>query len=285
VISDFTTEDGRRLSYRRQGRGPSLVCHPGGPGASARYFGDLAGLGAHFDLVLLDPRGTGGSERPADPRAYTIADYVADLDELRRHLALDRMSLLGHSHGGVVAMAYAAQHPERVGRLVTASTLARFHSEQREAMDRAMEAKAGEPWYEDACAAIRAEQAGEWGTDEELGELVRRELPFYVSRYGHAERTYLASLEGEVWAGDALKLFNEEIFDRFDLRSDLARIEAPTLVIAGGDDFITGPACAREIAAAISGASLVLLPGCGHFVFVEAREAFQASVLGFLTGD
>ena len=101
-----------------------LVCHPGGPGFSSFYFGDLAGLAERCTVVLLNPRGTDGSTPPADPQAYRIEDYVADLDELRLHLGLGRMRLLGHSHGGAVA--YASTHPGRVERLVLASTLARF---------------------------------------------------------------------------------------------------------------------------------------------------------------
>src|SRR3954447_17764008 len=138
-MESFRTADGRTLAYRREGDGPLLVCHPGGPGFSSRYFGDLAGLGESFTLILLDPRGTGGSDCPADPRAYDTADYVADLDELRTQLGLERMLLLGHSHGGVVAAAYASTHPKRVARLVLASTLARFSEEQKAAMERMME--------------------------------------------------------------------------------------------------------------------------------------------------
>ena len=60
------------------------------------------------------------------------------------------------------------------------------------------------------------------------------------------------------------------------------RIVAPTLVVAGEHDLITGPVCAREIAAGIKGARLVLLPGVGHFVFVEAPERFTGELLAFL---
>ena len=59
------------------------------PGSRRSYFGDLAGLWERFTLVLLDPRGTGGSGRPDDPKAYRIEDYVADVEELRVHLGLD----------------------------------------------------------------------------------------------------------------------------------------------------------------------------------------------------
>lgn len=281
-MESFRTADGRTLSYRREGSGPMLVCHPGGPGFSSRYFGDLGGLGKQFTLVLLNPRGSEGSDRPSDPRAYRTEDYVADLEELRGHLGLERMLLLGHSHGGVVAAAYAAAHPERVERLVLASTLARFAEHQHAAMEAGMQAKSGEPWYGDARAALEAEQAGAFETDEELAELALREFPFYFARYGEAERAYLATLRGEVPVADALLLFNNEIFTAFDLRPDLPKITAPALVITGEQDFITGPACAADFAV-VPNAQTVIVPRCGHFVFVEAAEPFGAEVVRFLT--
>lgn len=282
-MRSFRTVDGRTLAYRLQGSGPVLVCHPGGPGFSSRYFGDLAGLGDRFTLALLNPRGTEGSDRGPDSRSYTTEDYVADLDEFRAHLGLERMLLLGHSHGGVVAQAYAARHPDRVERLVLASTLARFDAEQEAAMKAAVEAKADEPWFEDALAALQAEQAGEWGTDEELAELALREFPFYFAEYGDRERAYLRLLEGEIPCGDALRLFNAEVFTTFDLRPELPSITSPTLVITGEDDFICAPVSAREIAAAVEGARLELLPDCGHFVFVEQPERFASAVASFLS--
>ncbi|MGE5273466.1 MAG: alpha/beta fold hydrolase [Verrucomicrobiota bacterium] len=280
-MESFRTADGRTLSYRREGAGPVLVCHPGGPGFSSRYFGDLAGLGESFTLILLNPRGSEGSDRPPDSRAYETADYVSDVDELRAHLGLERMLLLGHSHGGVVAAAYAAAHPDRVEMLVLASTLARFGEEHRTMMEAGMEAKADEPWYADAQAALEDEQAGRFETDEELAALCMRELPFYFSRYGDPEQAYIDTLRGEVPVADALLLFNDEIFTTFDLRPDLPKIAAPTLVIAGEDDFITGPACAADFAA-IPVQKTVLVPGCGHFIFIEKRDRFREETTSFL---
>ena len=66
-MEGLTTRDGRRLAYRRIGEGPTLVCHGGGPGFSSLYLADLAGLGEGFE------------------------DYVADLEELREHLGLERL--------------------------------------------------------------------------------------------------------------------------------------------------------------------------------------------------
>jgi proline iminopeptidase len=279
----LTTADGRALTYHKMGNdGPVLVCHPGGPGFSSLYFGDLAGLWERFTLVLLNPRGTGGSGRPADPRAYQIEDYVADVEELRQHLELEKILLLGHSHGGVVAQLYAAQHPDKVERLVLASTLARFGAEQVEAMREGMDKRSGQPWYPDALAALEAEQEGTFSTDEEMAALVFRELPLYFAHFGTAEAGYLDTLKTETPNADTLRLFNKEIFETFDLRRKLGLIKAPTLVITGEEDFICGPVCADEIAAGIAGAKKVIVGDSGHMIFVEQPEAFETEVAEFL---
>ena len=278
----LTTADGRRLAYRRTGNGRTLVCHGGGPGFSSLYLGNLGGLDEDLELVLLDPRGTGGSDRPADSRAYAIDDYAEDVEELREHLGLERIDLFGHSHGGVVAMAYAARYPERVGRLILASTLARWAPEQESAMNEAMAGHEAEPWYEDALAALQAEQAGDFSSDEELGELAMREFPFYFANFGEKEQAYLDTLRDETPNADTLLLFNKEIFESFDLRPELQKIAAPTLVVTGELDFITGPGCATEIVEEVSDVKTEILPGAGHFIFVESPEAFRGAVLGFL---
>jgi pimeloyl-ACP methyl ester carboxylesterase len=280
----FKTLDGRKLTYRKLGSGPVLVCHPGGPGFSSTYFGDLAGLYERFTLVMVNPRGTARSDRPADPSAYRIEDYVADLEEVRGHLGLERMLLLGHSHGGVVAQAYAAEHPGRVRRLVLASTLARFGPEQAAAMQAGMERRSAQPWYPDALAALEAEQEGRFESDQELGDLVFRELPLYFARYGAVEAGYLDTLRTESINADTLKLFNGEIFNTFDLRGRLGSITAPTLVITGDDDFICGPVCSAEIAAGIPGAREVVVADSGHMLFIEQARAFHDEVAAFLEG-
>ena len=281
-MDGLTTEDGRRLAYRRAGSGPMLVCHGGGPGFSSLYLGDLGGLDERLELVLLDPRGTGGSDRPADPRAYTIDDYANDVEELRHHLGVERINLLGHSHGGIVAIAYSARHPDRVERLILASTLARWAPDQESAMEEAMGSHAEEPWYAEARAALEAEQAGEFATDEELAELAFREMPFYFEHYGDEERAYIEKLRAEIPNADTLRFFNREIFETFDLRAELGKITAPTLVVTGADDFITGPESAADLEQGIRDVAKVIIPSCGHFVFVEAPEAFGEAVVSFL---
>ena len=278
MAEQLTTRDGRTLAYHRSGSGPALVCHPGGPGFSSLYLGDLGGLGEELELVLLDPRGTGGSDHASD---YQIADYASDLEELREHLGLERMLLFGHSHGGVVAIEYAARHPERVERLVLASTLARFGAEQNAAMETAIAARAEEPWYHDALAALQTELEGNFETGRELMDLTLRMMPFYFASYGDEERAYIESLAGDELCVDALRLWEKEIFEHFDLRARLPKLTMPTLVITGSEDFITGPRAAEDLAA-IPAVETVVLEGSGHMIFVEARDRFREAVLSFL---
>ena len=278
----FTSTDGRKLTYRRLGHGPVVVCHPGGPGFSSAYFGDLAALWEQYTLIMLNPRGTGGSGRPADKRAYQIDDYVTDVEELRVHLGLERMLLLGHSHGGIVAQAYAAKFPGRVRALVLASTLARFAAEQETVMREEMEKRSGQAWYQDATQALEQEQAAKFETDEELAELTFRELPLYFAHFGPAEAGYLDTLKSDTVNANALKLFNSEIFNTFDLRSALPNITAKTLVITGDEDFICGPICSDEICAGIAGARKVIVGDAGHMLFVEQPQAFHDEVADFL---
>jgi pimeloyl-ACP methyl ester carboxylesterase len=278
----FHARDGRKLTYRKLGHGPVLVCHPGGPGFSADYFGDLAALWEQHTLIMLNPRGTKGSDRPDERRAYEVDDYVTDLEDLRQHLGLERMLLLGHSHGGVVAMAYAAKHPGRVRRLVLSSTLAHFGPEQEAAMRAGMEKRAAQSWATDAVAALEAEHAGQFKSDEELSDLVFREMPLYFAHFGPAEAGYLDTLRAEKINADALKLFNDEIFTTFDLRSRLPSITATALVLTGDEDFICGPICAEEICAGLSGARMSVVGDAGHMVFVEQPQAFHDEVADFL---
>ncbi len=280
------TPDGRTIAWEEAGDGPPLLCHPGGPGGSARAFGGLPGLAAERTVLLYDPRGTGRSDRPGDPAAYALEDYAADIEAVREHLGLERLDLLGHSHGGFVAMAWAGAHPDRVGRLVLTNTAPRFTDDIRRARRAVVESYAGEPWFADALAAAEAHAAGDYAGDEELSGLFAREIPFLFPRWGPDERAYAATLAEAGLNADALRHFNAHVAAGMDLRPGLAHVTAPVLVITGALD-VFGPSTAAEIAAALPNATTVVVPAAAHFTFAEpaTRDAWTRAVLGFLAAE
>ena len=149
-------------------------------------------------------------------------------------------------------------------------------------MKTGMEKRSNQAWYEDALSALEEEQAGNFETDEQMSQLVFRELPLYFAHYGPAEAGYLDTLRTELPNADTLRMFNEEIFNTFDLRAKLGKITAKTLVITGDEDFICGPVCAEEICAAIPAAKMVIVGDAGHMLFVEQPQLFHDEVAEFL---
>jgi proline iminopeptidase len=118
----FTTSDGIGLSYERRGVGPCVyVCH-GGPANDHRYIADdLEPVTHALGFVFHDYRGSGASES-ADHSTYTLDRLAQDLDELRNELGDEQITVLGHSMGGFVALAFALQFPDRCNRLILAGT-------------------------------------------------------------------------------------------------------------------------------------------------------------------
>lgn len=278
MTETFTTPEGLTLSYERRGSGPLLVCHPGGPGGSAAEFRDFAGLDDTFELVLLSPRGSRGSD-PADD--YRLASYVADVEALREHLGLERLDLLGFSHGGIVAMAYAGAFGPRIRRLLLVDTLAVWGDEAEAAMQRALEERRDAPWFAEAAKAIAEEQAGEFSTVEELIANVQRQAPLYFHRWEGNEEVG-RELFADFAQSKPLHHFNTVEFPTFDLRGELPTIEAPTLVVVGDRDLIAGPVCADAIVRDLPDARLVTIRDSGHFVYVEQPGAFREALTDFL---
>jgi pimeloyl-ACP methyl ester carboxylesterase len=262
-----------------------LVCHPGGPGGSSLLFGKLADLARDRTLVLMNPRGTAGSDPPTEPDDYSLEAYASDIDELRDHLGLEQIDLLGHSHGGFVAIVYASAYPERPRRLVLACTTARFSPEVRASRAAGLEQRRHEPGFADAVGAWDERLRGDPDDADELSRLVLRSLGVHFARPESWKTALRIFEEGrERFHAQALNSFNARIAPTFDLRERLPRISAPTLVLAGERDPL-GTFAADEIAALVPGADLIVFEGIGHFPWFEDPAAFRTAVLSFLDRD
>ncbi|MEU9132030.1 alpha/beta hydrolase [Kitasatospora sp. NPDC048540] len=275
----FTAPDGTTLAYRRVGRGEPLICLPGGAMRAAAYLGDLGGLAAHRTLILLDLRGTGRSGVPADPAGYRCDRQVADVEALRAHLGPDRIDLLAHSAGASLATRYAAEHPERIGRLalITPSGAA-LGIPFGDADYRAAARLRGErPWLPAALAALDAVLAGT-ATPEQRTDL----LPLLYGRWDETARAHAAAEAGQRNAEAAEAYRAEGAFDPAGTRAALAGLKAPVLVLAGELDGGPTPARAAEFAEAFPLAVHRVQAGAGHYPWLDDADAFVRTVTDFL---
>ncbi|MFI0986122.1 alpha/beta fold hydrolase [Streptomyces exfoliatus] len=275
----FTTYDGTELAYRIHGEGEPLVCLAGGPMRDAAYFGDLGGLAAHRTLILLDARGTGASAEPADPGTYRCDRQVGDVEALRAHLGLERIDLLGHSAAGNLATLYAAAYPERIRSLVLVTSAGRAVGVETtdEEWDKAVEVFADRPWYPEARAALDT-----IGPDTPLPHVLEIVAPFGYGRWDEAAQEHAAAAQGQVRWEAASAYHGEGAYDPEPTRRALTALTAPVLVLAGEYDAGPTPAKAAEAAAYFPHAELVVLPGAGHFPWVDDAEAFVRPVVAFL---
>ncbi|MFQ5945491.1 MAG: alpha/beta fold hydrolase [Anaerolineae bacterium] len=275
--------DGLRLHYSVVGTGPACLVLAGGPGMDPAYLESMGGLDRFLTLYRLDHRATGGSETPKDATAFSLAHYTADVEAFRMHLGLEEPVMLGHSHGGMIAMQHAIDHPGAAGKLVLVDTAAEV-TEFLADIDAAVQDYRHEPWFEDAYSALQKEWAGEYETAEELAEIVWSEMRFYFKTFGDRERAYKERIEHLPVNPIPLRWFNENEVESMDLRPALESVQTPALVVAGRHDFITNVKMAADVAARLPHADLVIFEESGHFPFIEEPERFRAVVRAFVTG-
>jgi len=277
-MPSFLSYDGVRLAYTQLGEGPPLVCVPGGPGRAAGYLEDLGGLSRTRTLVLLDARATGRSEVPPDPASLRYDRLADDLEALRVHLGLSVVDLLGHSAGALVAQAYAAQH--RVGRLVLVTPSDTLQGGTRADVGALRAARSNEPWYADAAEAVEAMADAPPAQQQAL---MRAGRPFLYGRWD--ERTQAHALTADRQSSRRAELGFAAGADEVDVPALLARlgqVQSPVLVVGGERDAVTGVVSVHAVAASFPNASAVVLPGAGHFPWVDEPDAFCEAVAGFL---
>jgi proline iminopeptidase len=267
---------GIRIFERRIGSGPPTVVLHGGPGAHHDYL--LPGfdaLATRRELIYYDQRG-GGQSPVARDVPVGWKEQVADLEELRRQWELDRLVLAGYSWGGLLALLYAVEHPERVERLALVSPAPAWREARREFEQRFQQRN-----LDPALQSKRAELRESGLRERDPDAYARRAFELSVAPYFfNPDRAHdltpfrvTGRTQQEVW--DSL--------GGYDLRPALSRLSLSALVIQGRDDVI--PEESARTVAQLLGAELHLLPHCGHVPYVEAFEEFVRLLDGFLPGE
>lgn len=279
-MSSFLAPDGTRLAYEEVGAGPRLVCLPGGPGRASAYLEDLGGLDGARTLVRLDTRATGHSEVPADPSSMRFDRLAGDVEALREHLGEERLDVLAHSAGCLVAQAWAAAHPDRVRSLVLVTPTDRLQGGTRADVAAIRETRAGEPWYAEAA---EAQEALAYASPGQAQALVRATRPFFYGRWDERTQAHAASADrqsskrAELGFGAGI-----EDVDLAGILAGLAGLDVPVLVVGGERDALTGVASVAAVAQSFPSAQQLVLPRAGHFPWVDEPEAFREAVAAFL---
>ncbi|MFE9498921.1 alpha/beta fold hydrolase [Streptomyces collinus] len=274
----FTAHDGTELAYHVFGDGPPVVCLPGGPQDSA-YLGELGGLSAHRQLVMLDLRGTGRSAMPADVASCRCDRLVDDVEALRECLGLERMDLLAHSGGANLAVRYVGRHPEHVDRLALITPSVRAVGiEITDALRReTVLPRRNEPWFPEAFAALEAIGAGWTGAD-----CWQAVAPFSYGRWDEVAQAHKAA-EDRQMNMEVVAAFNADgAFDPDSTRAALARFDSPVLLLAGELDPGAPPPTTAEFAGLFRSAEFAVQPGAGHFPWLDDADRFVATTLSFL---
>lgn len=255
--------NGIDIHYEISGSGPCVIfAHSLGSDLSIWETQESA-LAARRTVLRYDIRGHGGSQ--ATSGAYDFDLLAADVVGLLDALQIGKASFVGISLGGMIGQALALAAPQRLDRLVLADTACRYPPEAQAAWpERIRQIEAA------GLAPLVAPTLERWFTAP-----YRAAHPEAVARIGDIIRT--TPVAGYVGCCHAIA--------GLDFIGRLAAVQMPTLVLVGEQDAGTPPAMAGELAAAIPGARLEIIPGAAHLSNIEQSRIFNRQLLDFLEPD
>jgi 3-oxoadipate enol-lactonase len=253
-----------RLAYEVRGSGePLLMIH--GLGYDRYGWGPLPDLLAEdFTVVLLDNRGVGASDAPDGP--YSVTQLAEDAIAVLDAAGIERTHLFGVSLGGYIVQELALSHPERLNKLVLAST-APGGTRSLPMPQRGLEAFGRFPTME-------RNEGLRLMVENSLGDRAVRERPELVDEvyaYRLANAPTIAGWQAQAYAGAT--------FDAFDR---IAKIDVQTLILQGTEDNVVDPRNADLLAERIRGARVEFFPERGHLLVWEEGAAIADTVKGFL---
>lgn len=298
-------ENGVKLWYKvagqaAPGQAPVLFLH-GGPGYNSYSFERTVGnqLETQIQMIYLDERGSGRSERPAGAD-YSMSTLVADVEALRKSLGIPQLTLMGHSFGGTIALEYAARHPEHVQKLIildgAADMPATFRLWQSEIEDRyptlwqtALKGSDGgklrlDHFEHDGCAVAEAEFGLEMSVLKSVdGQAFHNWQQFHDQRY-QKEQTALDKESGLRNTGEIGTAYfgPDSQFPCYRFTA-FSRLTMPTLVIVGKYDRAIGVQQMQALAARLPNAHFDEFDQSSHFVYAEQPVKFVRDIEVFLT--
>ncbi len=283
----FATVRGTRLYFDVEGAGlvpdgstmrerPVAFLIHGGPGGDHSGFKpSMSPLAERMKLVYFDHRGQGRSDK-ADPATYTLDENVKDMEALRQHLGLGPIVSIGTSYGGMVALAHAARYPDAISHLVLIVTAAHggFITRAQQILQ-----ERGTGMQKRVCEAL---WGGAFLSADDIQQYYDVMGPLYARRHDPAAAA--VGRARAIYAPEPLNLaFGPMGFlRRFDLRGELGKITAPTLVLAGRHDWICPPEFSEEIHRLIPQSDFRVFEESSHSIRADEPQAMLDAIVGFL---
>lgn len=292
----WTVEPGINLHHFSSGEGRDVLVVHGGPGVPSREpWPGLELLKDRFRFHYYDQRGCGQSTRPFDRFASAdysnmglleaklgLAEQIADIERIRRILGDEKLILVGHSFGGLVAALYAAEFPERVESLVlvTPAIMLRMPASGGDLFEN-IRSKLPEAKRADYDAWV-----GEYmnfgtmfsKTDKQLAAEHLRTAEFFALATGHKLDVPEHTEDVGGWAVRALYL---SLGKHHNWRRAMAAVTAPALILHGEKD-LQPEAATRVWAGALRKSRFEVMKGCSHMPQYEDPATFAADVRRFL---
>lgn len=266
---------GDRVAYREAGQGPAVLLIHGMAASSYTWRAILPPLSTHHRVVAPDILGHGQSAKPRGD--YSLGAIAVWLRDLLDELGIDRVTLVGHSLGGGIAMQFAHQHPDYCERLVLIGS-GGLGSEVGWTL-RLLSAPGAEfvlPIIAPQPAVAVGNKLRTWLASAGIHNVVAGETWYaYSSLSDHqARNAFLRTLRSVVdHRGQAVSAFN-----RLHFASGL-----PALLIWGDEDPIIPVSHARAAHEALPGSRLLILPGVKHYPHLEATATVTANLDDFIT--
>lgn len=280
AVEGFISIPSGKLFYRAIGEGEPIFVIHGGPGLDHNYL--LPGMDVLAEracLVYFDQRGTGRSDGELNCESINMDNFVEDIERLRKAFNCDKLTLLGHSFGGILALEYALKYPDKIRALIlmnSAPASAKGMEHFYENLDSRLKP------FADKLGAIEASESFKQRKAEAVSNHVHLILKPYF--WDQSKSGFLNTKLSEKTAANlhtVQSLMDNDYLADFDIREKLAKISAPTLVIHGDFDPIPEK-YAEEIHLGIKGSKYLLIGRCGHFPYIEQPYTLFKAIVGFL---
>ena len=274
-------QDSLRLHYRVLGNGPATVLIPGKTGLAA----DLESLARGRRIIFYDQRSRGQSDVNPDKTSIWVDYEVQDIEAIRTHFNLEKMSIMGWSYMGAIVALYAASYPARVDRLILMCAIP--PRSEAPYIDADVRAKKENERINPEDAK-RLKEMQQQGLDASDPEAYCREFDRIITPRQMGKPETLVRMRSDPCAFANEWPINKShnfppVVTEWDWRKRVKAAMAPALVIHGAEDLIEEGA-SREWAATLPDARLLIIPGSGHFPHLEAPDAFFPAVDQFLAG-